>query len=380
MKPNPAHYTAAALVLFSSAAAAEFSRNYISIVGSSTLQPFAAAVAEQIARTKKVKPPKIESTGTGGGFTLFCEGEGAAYPDIVNASRPMHQRELDNCRNAGVNDVVEVKVGYGGPVLVQAATAPALSLSRRELYLALAEQIPDPSCAPGCEKLIDNPNQRWKQINPALPDAAIEVLGPPASSGLSEALTEAVLEAGCDGVAWLAARKSRNDAVYKRACRSLRKDAAYTEETGETILARIGGEPNRIGIVSFANYSNGHSGLSSIAVEGVAPSEDSLAGQRYPLTTPVLFYVKRAHAEGIPGLRPYLAEFTGDKAWGSKGYLEKKGLVPMTAAERDTYARVARDLTVMTAAGQKPEPVVVAEAKPEPAAKPQAAKKHAKRK
>lgn len=376
MKSNTRYSAAAGLVLLSSTAAAEFNRNYIAIVGSSTLQPFAQAVAEQIAKSKKVKQPKIESTGTNGGFTLFCEGEGTAYPDIVNASRPMRQRELDNCRNAGVNDVVEIKVGYGGPVLVQSAKAAPLSLSRRELYLALAEQIPDPSCSPGCEKLVNNPNQRWKQINPALPDTPIEVLGPPASSGLSEALAEAVLETGCDTVPWLAAKKSRNDAAYKKACRSIRKDSAYTEETGETILARIGSEPSRIGIVSFAGYSGGHAGLSGIAVEGVTPSEESLASQRYPLTTPILFYVKRSHADSIPGLKAYLTEFTADKAWSGKGYLAKKGLVAMATAEREAYGRVARDLTVMTAAGQTP-PLILAEAKPEPTPKPQTAKKRA---
>ncbi|NJD06990.1 MAG: hypothetical protein FIA97_10910 [Methylococcaceae bacterium] len=380
MKSSFSHFSAAALVVFSSAATAEFSRNYIAIVGSSTLQPLSAAVAEQIAKSKKVKPPKIESTGTNGGFTLFCEGEGSAYPDIVNAARPMHQRELDNCRNAGVNDVVEIKVGYGGPVLVQASKATPLSLSRHDLYLALAEQLPDPSCAPGCEKLINNPNQRWKQINPTLPDTPIEVMGPPASSGLSEALAEAVLETGCDSVPWLAAHKARNDGVYKKACHSIRKDAAYTEETGETVLSRIGSEPDRLGIVSFANFSGGRSGLRSVAVEGVAPDDDSLASRRYPLTTPVLFYVKRAHADSIPGLKTYLTEFTGDKAWGAKGYLAKKGLVPMPAGERETYTRIARDLTVMTAAGQAPAPAIVAEAKPEPAPKPQSTKKHGKHK
>jgi len=346
---------AAALALACSSVQADFSRNYISIVGSSTLQPFSVAVAEQIGKSKKIKPPMIESTGTGGGITLFCEGSGSGSPDVVNASRPMRQRELEQCRSAGAGDVVEVKVGYGGPVLIQSSHSPIAGMTRSELYRALAQHIPDPACAPGCEKLITNPNNRWKQINAAWPDVGIDILGPPVSSGLSEALVDAVLEPVCDGVPWLAAKKSRNDSDYKRACRSIRSDGHYTEETGAAVLGQADAGAGRIGIVSYAAFSTSRSSLLPISVDGVKPDDANLRSQLYPLTKPLLFYVKRSHAGSVPGLEAYLAEFTSDKAWAAEGYLARKGLVPMTEAERAAYGRVARELTVMTAAGQAPQ-------------------------
>ena len=64
-------------------------RDYISVVGSSTVYPFATVVAERFGRATDFRTPTIESTGSGGGFKLFCSGIGVEYPDITNASRRM---------------------------------------------------------------------------------------------------------------------------------------------------------------------------------------------------------------------------------------------------------------------------------------------------
>lgn len=346
-----ASVTAGLISLWATAAGADGARNYISIVGSTTVQPFSQAVAEQIAKTYKVKAPMIESTGTGGGITLFCEGVGMAYPDIVNASRPMKQKELDNCRANGVNDVVEIKVGSGGVTLIQSNSAATFEITRKDLFLALAKRIPDPACKTPCEKLINNPYQTWKQINPTLPDQPIEVLGPPASSGTSEAFMDTVMDTGCDSYPWLLQKKTKSETEYKRICHSLRDDGAYTEETSDSILSRIGGQSKAVGIVPYAAYQSADSHVKAVAVEGIKPSSAQLAAQTYPLTKPLLFYVKKAHVDRVPGLNRYIAEFTSDKAWGSKGYLLKKGLVPMAAAERAGYAAIARDLKPMSVAG-----------------------------
>ena len=67
---------------------ASATRDQIRAVGSSTVYPFATAVAEMFVQGNAgMKSPIIESTGSGGGMMLFCAGVGAQYPDIANASR-----------------------------------------------------------------------------------------------------------------------------------------------------------------------------------------------------------------------------------------------------------------------------------------------------
>jgi len=331
--------------------AADESRNYISIVGSTTLQPFAKAVAEQIGKKHKIKPPMIESTGTAGGFTLFCEGVGMAYPDIVNASRPMKQKELDACRSHGVDDVVEIKIGSGAAVLVQPTSAQVLDVSRKDLFLALAKNVPDPNCKTACDRLTPNPYQTWKQVNPSLPDLSIEIMGPPAGSGTREIINGTVMEASCDSYPWIAEKKTRSEAEYKRICHAIREDGAYAEETSDTILTRISGRSNAVGIVTYAAYQSAGKGLKVISVEGVQPLAARLASQSYPLTKPLLVYVKKAHVHRVPGLDRYLAELTNDQAWGNKGYLLKKGLAPMSADERKGYGEIVKSLRPMVDAG-----------------------------
>ena len=113
---------------------AQASRDYVYIVGSSTVYPFSTVVAERFGRSSEFKTPKVESTGSGGGLKLFCDGVGVDYPDITNSSRAIKQSEIDTCAANGVTEIVEVKVGYDGIVVANAIKAPAISLSRRDMF------------------------------------------------------------------------------------------------------------------------------------------------------------------------------------------------------------------------------------------------------
>ena len=128
---------AVGLATVSAAIAAQTARDQISIVGSSTVYPFATIVAERFGQTTEFKTPKIESTGSGGGMKLFCAGVGVKYPDITNSSRRMK-----NCQANGVNDITEVLIGYDGIAVANSVDAPQLQLTRRDLYLALAKMVP----------------------------------------------------------------------------------------------------------------------------------------------------------------------------------------------------------------------------------------------
>jgi phosphate transport system substrate-binding protein len=155
---------------------AVFARDYISIVGSSTVYPFATTVAEHFGKTGGFKTPKIESTGTGGGIKLFCAGVGVDHPDIVNASRRIKDSEVKACEQNGVTDILEVKIGYDGITITNSKASPEYKLSLKDVYLALAKEIPDPK---GGQSVLPNPHKTWKAVNPELPDKKIEVLGPP---------------------------------------------------------------------------------------------------------------------------------------------------------------------------------------------------------
>jgi phosphate transport system substrate-binding protein len=169
-------------------ALAQSARDSINIVGSSTVYPFTTTVAEQFGRGGKFKTPKVESTGTGGGIKLFCNGIGPQYPDIANASRRIKPAELQTCAKNGVKDVVEIKVGYDGIVMAENKTGATLNLTRKDVYLALAKTVPDPA---NPSALIPNPYTTWKDVNPKLPATKIEVLGPPPTSRRSRSAAAA---------------------------------------------------------------------------------------------------------------------------------------------------------------------------------------------
>jgi phosphate transport system substrate-binding protein len=331
---NKTLFISAGLLSALSIAAHAEGRNYLYIVGSTTVQPFSEEVAKHIAKSAKLKSPLIEANGTNGGFTLFCESASTESPDIVNASRAIKPSEFATCQNNGVSALLEVKIGYDGIVIAHNKTSAPLELTRKDLYLALAKQVPDPNCKQACDTLVANPYKTWKQVNPTLPDTAIDIVGPPVSSGTMEVFAEAVMEAGCDSYPALAAKRSKNLKEYHRACHNLREDGVYTEETSENIAGQLAIKPDTLGILSFSRLK----GLQTAKLEGVAPNYDSIASQNYSVSRPVYFYAKLAHVDQVPGFKAFLAEFTNDKAVGPKGYLLSKGLIAMPVAEQKRYA------------------------------------------
>ena len=318
-------------------------RDYISIVGSSTVYPFATVVAERFGKTTRFKTPKVEATGSGGGLKLFCAGIGAEHPDITNASRRIKKSEYDRCLNNGVSEIVEVKIGYDGIAVANAKKAPRLSLRLRDLFLALAKEVPDPA---GGERLVKNPYRTWKAVNPKLPDQKIEVLGPPPTSGTRDAFVELALEGGCKTFPWIAAMKKKDQSAYKRICHTIREDGAYIEagENDNLIVQKLTANPKALGIFGFSFLDQNLDRVQGSIIEGVTPDFESIADGRYPISRPLYFYVKKAHVEMIPGMRAFIAEFTSERAWGDDGYLSDRGLIPMPTPERRRFAEAVKAL------------------------------------
>lgn len=327
-------YAAASVLLFHAATAqAEFGRPYLLIAGSSTIFPIASAVADHVSASGKVRKPKVESTGTGGGIKLFCEGTGRNYPDIVLASRILKKVEREECALNGVREITELKIGYDGIVVAQSRKNKPLSLSNRDLYLALAKTVPDPKCGTSCDRLVPNPYKKWSEVNPALPDAPILVWGPPLSSGTRDTFAEDVLEAGCAGFPAMKQMMLSNEAKFKKLCQTIREDGIYENEPESGVIDHIEGGQG-VGIIDFGALLKHKSELEAASIEGVEPTYESVKSQRYSVGRPLYLYLKHAHLGLAPGMEAYLKEFTNDKAWGDDGYLIADGLIPMPAAER----------------------------------------------
>jgi len=325
-------------------------RDAIDIVGSSTVYPFATTVAENFGRMAKFKTPKIESTGSGGGFKLFCAGVGVDHPDITNASRRIKASEFDTCRKNGIEDIVEVKFGFDGIAIANSKKTTRFDLTPKNIFLALAKNVPDPK---GGDKLVTNPYRTWKEVNPELPDARIEVLGPPPTSGTRDAFVELAMERGCKKFDFIKAMKKKDKERYKAVCHGVREDGAYIElgENDNLIVKKLEANPEVLGIFGFSFLDQNTDKVQGSKIKGVEPIFESISSGDYPVSRSLYFYVKKAHVGTIPGIEEYVKEFTSDKAWGDEGYLTEKGLIPMPGKERKEVAKSARAMKPMT----KPE-------------------------
>lgn len=322
-------------------------RDYITIVGSSTVYPFATVVAENFGKKTRFKTPKVESTGSGGGHKLFGAGIGIDHPDITNSSSRITKSQLNNDFNNGVKEVVEVKIGYDGIVVANSRQSPVFRLTRKDLFLGLAKQVP---VAGKTGALQPNPYKTWKQINPALPDTTIEVLGPPPTSGTRDAFMALAMEGGANAFTWIAELKKTDKKRHKIICDTIREDGIYIE-TGEDdnlIVERLIKAPESLGVLGFSFLDQNTDKIQGTFIDGVQPTFEAIADGFYPLSRPLYFYIKKAHVDNIPGMRAYLAEFTSENTWGDDGYLTAKGLIPMPRAERRHYRKIAEQLIPLT--------------------------------
>ncbi len=304
------------------------------MVGSSTVFPFATVVAEKFGKKTSYSTPKIESTGSGGGMKLFCNGVGLNTPDITNASRRIKKSEYDKCQNNGVTGIVEVHIGFDGIAVANSNKGEQLKLTRKDLFLALAQKVPNPD---GSKSLVENPYKTWKQVNASLPDVAIEVLGPPPTSGTRDAFAELALEGGCKKFDWIKAMKKSDKGAYKAVCHTVREDGPYVEagENDNLIVQKLDRNPNALGIFGFSFLEQNDDKVQGSLIEGKAPEFETIADGSYPISRPLYFYVKKAHMESIPGIDAFLKEFTSEAAMGDDGYLLDKGLIPLSESERE---------------------------------------------
>ncbi len=303
-------------------------RDQITAVGSSTVYPFTTTVAEQFGRAGKFKTPKVESTGTGGGIKLFCNGVGPQFPDVANASRAMKKGEFETCVKNGVSEIIEIKIGYDGLTIADAKSGVISSLTKKQVWLALAKQIPDAS-----GKLVNNPNKTWKDVDASLPAIKIEVLGPPPTSGTRDSFHELFMEEGCPF-------------ENKKQCHAIREDGAYIEagENDNLIVQKLVSNKNALGIFGYSFLEENRDRVKALKIDGIAPSFETISSAKYTAARPLFVYIKKAHIGVIPGLKEFAEEYVSNKAIGEEGYLSDRGLVSLDSSE---LAQVRKDVKSM---------------------------------
>ncbi len=321
-------------------------RDQIRIVGSSTVYPFTTAVAEQFGKSTGMKTPVVESTGTGGGMKLFCAGVGEDTPDFTNASRAIKKGEFEDCAKNGVTEIIELEVGIDGLSVAQSKDATPISLTKEQLFLALAKEIPDKD-----GKLVANPNKTWKDVDASLPDVKIEVLGPPPTSGTRDSFAELVLEVGALKQPGMADLKKADAKAFEKVWKSIREDGAYVEagENDNLIVQKLTANPNALGIFGFSFVEQNGNAIKDIPIEGVEATYETIADGSYKVARPLFVYAKKQHVGTIPGMAEFMAEYVSDKAIGEDGYLADKGLIALPADRAEATRAAAKDLVVLKA-------------------------------
>ncbi len=294
-------------------------RDQIKIVGSSTVFPYTQAVAEEFGKKTGKKAPVVESTGTGGGMKIFCQGIGEDNPDITGASRAMKKSEFELCTKNGVTDVTELLIGYDGLSIAQSKKGKPMDLSKEQIFLALASEIPDG------DKLVPNPNKKWSDIDKSFPDVAITVYGPPPTSGTRDAFVELAMHEGCGELEYF---KKNKDQV-KEKCTPMRQDGPFIEagENDNLIVQRIEADPNALGIFGYSFLYENQDKLQGVKVGSTEPSFETIADGSYGLSRPLFIYIKNPHRKVIAGMDEFITEYTSDESMGEDGYLHERGLV-----------------------------------------------------
>ncbi|WP_321490914.1 substrate-binding domain-containing protein [uncultured Hyphomonas sp.] len=313
----------------------------IKIVGSSTVSPFATAVAEQFGAVTEWPTPIVETTGTGGGFKAFCLGTGPSQPSISDASRPIKAGELALCAANGVNNPAEIRVGYDGIVIANSKAGPDFDITKAELYRALAMELPD-----GEGGFVTNPYKSWNEVSPTLPDEPILVFGPPPTSGTRDAFVELGMELGALDDPQMAALSDEDETAFLQRARTIRTDGAWIDfgENDAAVVQALTKTPTAIGILGFSFLEQNSDRVKAGRLSGISPDFVHIKDGAYGLSRMLFIYVKRENLGVVPGIAEFVEEFVSDGAMGTDGYLLDKGLIPLTDEDRAAEQVKAADL------------------------------------
>lgn len=336
--------TAAAGVLLLAGCGNAGPSTQIQIVGSSTVYPFTTAVAERFAQMHpRYVSPIVESTGTGAGLKLFCNGVGNVFPDMTNASRRIKIGELESCHKNGVRRVIEVPVGIDGLALIESRNSAPLNLTVADVYSALAAT---PYGRPQTART-------WRDVNPSLPAIPIQMYGPPPTSGTRDSFAELILEKGCDSNPEMKALKKQDEDRHKEICTKIREDGPFIEagENDNLLVQKVSGNPGALGVLGFSFLEENLDRVKAVSLNGVEPTVETISGLSYPGARQIFVYAKGEHVGVVPGMKEFLAEYA--RGWAPGGYLALRGLIPSPPEVRAQAAQAATTFAPLDPAALK---------------------------
>jgi phosphate transport system substrate-binding protein len=242
----------------------------VKIDGSSTVYPVTEAVAEEFQKSKRgTIKVTVGISGTGGGFKKFCRGE----TDISDASRPIVAKEIEDCKQAGIQ-YIELPIAFDAlTVVINPKNGWASAMTVADL-----KKIWEP----GAQRTVMN----WNQVKSSWPNAPLKLFGPGADSGTFEYFTEAIVGK---------AKSSRGD---------------FTASEDDNVLVQgVSTDTNGLGYFGFAYYAENTKRLKAVSIDNgkgpVAPSANAVEDGSYqPLSRPIFIYVNRKSAD-----KPEVKEF-----------------------------------------------------------------------
>jgi phosphate transport system substrate-binding protein len=255
--------------------------------------------AQDLTRRWSAAALEFNLTSSTEALAMFCHAHSV---DIAGASRRILPAELETCKANGVTHVAEVHSGYETVVLARSNLYGAPKLSARDIFLALAAEVPDPYRPQG---LIKNPYRTWNAVDGALLAEKIEVLGPPLSSATAAAFRQTLMEAGCTTFPWLAALKQSDLKRFERVCRTLRDDGVYREK-GEKLREHLETYPNALALLDFREVVARPDTFAAASVDGVEPAIDTIIAETYPGSRAMFLYVNTERARSSPALLSFV--------------------------------------------------------------------------
>lgn len=325
----------------------------IRIVGSSTVYPFSSANAEEFGATTRFATPVVESTGSGGGFKLFCAGDDLNTPDITNASRRMKTKEFKQCEENGVHGITETVIGFDGIAVAQSSDNAPINLSRKEIMLAVAAEVPSKDGS----HLVANPYHYWNEINANLPKRKIVIYGPPTSSGTRDAFEDMILKhltKHMDAYTKLYKADKKKNKAYKK-FHKIRQDGVYVPsgENDNLIVQKLTKDKDAFGVFGYSYLEENKDKISGALINGVSPNPETISSGNYPLSRSLYFYIKHSHVGKVDGIQEYANLFMSENQIGDDGALLDIGLIALPEAERARYRKQVAELTKLTEADLK---------------------------
>jgi phosphate transport system substrate-binding protein len=324
----------------------------IYIIGTQLMAPYTAAIATRLVQNTGLTPPVVVNQSTSKGIQSFCSGVGLHTPDVVAVSRRLREVEREDCRAHGVEDVIEIQIGYDATAVASRIDDLDYPLTLQSFYHAVAAELPD-----GYE-FFPNTHSRWKQVDPALPDTEIRIVMPSPILGGRVFIENRMLEAACRNIFEINSIFSAEDRVKQ--CISLRQDERIIEldsshNYADTVVHTLADlAPGTLALVPLRFATMHEKELKIQPFEGVMPNRETVSNHRYSLVRPLYFFIKKAHVKNylgagpVNGLRELITEMTRETTWGPDGYLADLGLFPMDDWERQQVRASSLQLSTVT--------------------------------